>query len=122
MVVPKANIIRIKPAQALALGLKAKPPTNVGKLPVRWLLGTNSKCKSSRNQWILARKGERHLLNQQTHLLPFLPQVWPWKGGRKMRRRMGEKRELLSEAAAGRDLEHPKSLILWDRAELALPP
>ncbi|PQM37644.1 hypothetical protein Pyn_14045 [Prunus yedoensis var. nudiflora] len=42
--------------------------------------------------------------------------------GRKMRRKMGEKRELLSEAAAGRDLEHPKSLILWDRAELALPP
>ncbi|KAL6279337.1 hypothetical protein ACE6H2_016218 [Prunus campanulata] len=42
--------------------------------------------------------------------------------GRKMRKKMGEKGELLSEAAAGRSLEHPKSLILWDMVELALPP
>ncbi|KAL6283888.1 hypothetical protein ACE6H2_014817 [Prunus campanulata] len=42
--------------------------------------------------------------------------------GRKRRKRMGEKGKLLSEAAAGRSLEHPKSLILWDWAELTLPP
>ncbi|KAL6279282.1 hypothetical protein ACE6H2_016163 [Prunus campanulata] len=42
--------------------------------------------------------------------------------GRKMRKKMGEKGELLSEAAAGRGLEHPKSLILGDWIELTLPP
>ncbi|PQM34653.1 hypothetical protein Pyn_06562 [Prunus yedoensis var. nudiflora] len=42
--------------------------------------------------------------------------------GRKRRKKMGEKGKLPSEAAAGRSLEHPKSLILWDWAELTLPP
>ncbi|KAL6281504.1 hypothetical protein ACE6H2_018385 [Prunus campanulata] len=44
------------------------------------------------------------------------------KRGRKRRKEMGEKGKLPSEAAAGRSLEHPKSLILWDWAELTLPP
>ncbi|KAL6279387.1 hypothetical protein ACE6H2_016268 [Prunus campanulata] len=42
--------------------------------------------------------------------------------GRKRRKKMGEKGKFPSEAAAGRSLKHPKSLILWDWAELTLPP
>ncbi|PQQ07734.1 hypothetical protein Pyn_30567 [Prunus yedoensis var. nudiflora] len=43
------------------------------------------------------------------------------KRGRKRRKEMGEKGKFPSEAAAGRSLEHPKSLILWDLTELTLP-
>ncbi|PQM42432.1 hypothetical protein Pyn_31637 [Prunus yedoensis var. nudiflora] len=42
--------------------------------------------------------------------------------GRKRRKKMGEKGKLPSEAAAGRGLEHPKSLILGDWTRLTLPP
>ena len=101
-------------------GAKTTKPTL--EICTWWLLGTSSKYKKFKKPRDFGMQGRMPSL-KPTGTATFFPSSdWAMEGGRKRRKKMGEKGKLLSEAVAGRSLEHPKSLILWDWAELTLPP
>lgn len=70
---------------------------------------TSSKCKHSRNQGVLARKGRCYPLNQQAHPFSFLYQIWPWKE-EEMRERRWVKMEALLWSRCRKKPWAPKNL------------
>ncbi|PQP93324.1 hypothetical protein Pyn_20829 [Prunus yedoensis var. nudiflora] len=84
-------------------------------------LGASSKQKFFKEPKDISTQGGMPFLKPAGAPTFFPSSDLAMEGGRKRRKKMGEKGKLPSEAAAGRSLEHPKPLILWDwtRADLA---
>ncbi|PQM41802.1 hypothetical protein Pyn_09334 [Prunus yedoensis var. nudiflora] len=120
-----ANIIRIKTSISPVTQFGDKTTKERWKPTCERLLGglgASSKQKFFKEPRDISRQGRMPSL-KPAGAPTFCPSSeLAMERGRKRRKKMGEKGKFPSEAAARRSLEHPKSLILWDWAELTLPP